>query len=1416
MPGSQNGAATENLSLILAEDAWNGDADAIVSVDGVQVYDGLVTAPDSGPGANLNLGEFDASRTHTVSVAFTNDAYGGTPQADRNLYVKDIAVSGVSTKDSAALMSNGSVDFHVAPADGPSPVDLGGTGPDKVSVSISEDEWDGDAQFVLTMDGVQVGGVQTASALHRLGQTDVYSFNADLGTGPHTFGVTFLNDAYAGTASTDRNLYIDAVDVNGADQNAASALYSAGTQEFSIAAAPASGTEPVVIGSGSDSIGLSLSEDAYLGNADFTVSVDGVQVGGENTVTTLHSSGGSEQFLVEGDFGSGAHSVSVTFDNDAYAGTAATDRNLYVDGVTFNGVDALGTGGATLYSNGSATVTGSLASTLAPTGPTGTGTESTGTTGSTGTAGTGTAGTEPTAGANSDVGLVAVGAPVYAAGSTVLTVGQGEEFSTIASAIAASHDGDVILVDAGTYNDDFAIVNDSITLEAVGGRVTMTADEPPPDFKGILTEEANLTVMGFDFEDCAIPDAEGHNGAGIRVDAGNLTLYNDYFANNQEGLLGTGGTVTLDHDVFNDNGGPDPNGVGNVHNVYINFGTATVTNSVFENAQIGHEFKSRSQVNTLTNNEFIDGVGIGTGSYDIDLPNGGQDTLTNNTIVKGPNSENNAMVHFGGEGIPYAGSSLTLENNLFDASTNPSAVGVLNQTAINATIDGSVLDGLTESTLLNGPGTLSNTYESSGDKLPDSKVTGVLPGSTDVITDSDPHTVSLVDGSLLAVEGGAGLLTVSVVEGHVVVIGGTGGLDLTENATSGTGGNQYTTAAGATDSLTLADGDNSIDSHGHDTIVLGQGNTSGNIDGTATVTQGGGADSWNVNGTATIALGTASTTLSLEAGSNLTLTGQESGTASDYYAFDSNGGEVTLDTVNDGVAVDGTISGGGYTVHVYDGLLRMTTAASTTAGDDIDLVNGDSAISSAGADTIRVGSGDSTVIVSGTADVYAGTGHLSVFGRGDVGGANVYATNGDIVLDGDSGNITYHGSSQANSVEDRLNLVTLAGGSGLMTVNGGSDNTVEGGSGGLVFDDMVSPGSGADTVSTVAGAVDTLELQGSDQVSSYGSDTITQGDGSTTMAIHGRSTLTVAGAGDSTYALYGNDTVSVTNASGNNSFTVAAGTTDTLSLEGMSTVSETGASMSLSFSDPGAASDASATVSGGNATATTVPGQEMAISTGSGTSTNVQLKSGSVQVSTSGADTVSTEAANASVTVLGSGANVDQGAGSLSLVDYDWDASSKLGVQGGSGQATIGLGSLNQQMTFLGGSGAATIEGGTLSIVAGSGSLSVTGSDVSSFQGGTGTAQLSLNSGGSDIVFGSGTSTVHELGWGAADVYAFSAPQGGADTIQNFRAGTDSLQLGKGVSVTAESVVGGSTQMSLSNGTHLLLQGIQSTSGLFG
>src|SRR5579883_761567 len=126
-----------------------------------------------------------------------------------------------------------------------------------------------------------------------------------------------------------------------------------------------------------------------------------------------------------------------------------------------------------------------------------------------------------------------------------LTVGSGQQFSTLSAAISASHNGDTILVQAGTYTNDFATITTDVTIEGVGGMVDLVATQSPPNGKAILTTDANVTIENVTFSGASVPDG---NGAGIRYETGNLVLDNDVFKNNQEGLLAADdpqGSITI-------------------------------------------------------------------------------------------------------------------------------------------------------------------------------------------------------------------------------------------------------------------------------------------------------------------------------------------------------------------------------------------------------------------------------------------------------------------------------------------------------------------------------------------------------------------------------------------------------------------------------------------------------------------------------------------------------------------------------------------------------------------------------------------------------------------------------------------------------------------------------------------------------
>ena len=120
--------------------------------------------------------------------------------------------------------------------------------------------------------------------------------------------------------------------------------------------APAATTDAPAQASGSDTLVLRLSGDSWEGNPRFVARVDGNRLGDAQEVTASRASGQSQEFTFNGAFGNGPHAVTVSFLNDAYAGTAATDRNLYVDGITFNGA-AVPNASAALHSAGDANFT---------------------------------------------------------------------------------------------------------------------------------------------------------------------------------------------------------------------------------------------------------------------------------------------------------------------------------------------------------------------------------------------------------------------------------------------------------------------------------------------------------------------------------------------------------------------------------------------------------------------------------------------------------------------------------------------------------------------------------------------------------------------------------------------------------------------------------------------------------------------------------------------------------------------------------------------------------------------------------------------------------------------------------------------------------------------------------------------------
>lgn len=244
----------------------------------------------------------------------------------------------------------------------------------------------------------------------------------------------------------------------------------------------------------------------------------------------------------------------------------------------------------------------------------------------------------------------------------------GKSYRTLADAVNRIGGG------TGTIEVAPGIWRDCAVQEA--GAITYRAATPGTAILdgGVCEDKAILVlrgrsarVEGLIFQNIAVRD---ENGAGIRLERGDLSVFNSLFRNSQQGIL-TGedrsGRIVIDKSSFS--------GLGLcasdcAHSIYIgDYGSLTVTRSRFEKGQGGHYVKSRAGRVSITDSSFDDSQGNGS-NYMIDLPGGASGEITRNIFVQGQNKENwSAFIAVAAEGRSYSSAGLQIFGN--DASLAP-------------------------------------------------------------------------------------------------------------------------------------------------------------------------------------------------------------------------------------------------------------------------------------------------------------------------------------------------------------------------------------------------------------------------------------------------------------------------------------------------------------------------------------------------------------------------------------------------------------------------------------------------------------------------------------------------------------------------------------------------------------------------
>jgi hypothetical protein len=270
------------------------------------------------------------------------------------------------------------------------------------------------------------------------------------------------------------------------------------------------------------------------------------------------------------------------------------------------------------------------------------------------------------------IGLVATAGagPLHARDSSPFLVAEtGRYFGSLQQAVSAIGSGTgTIRIAPGRYRE-------CAVQEA--GQVDFIAEERGSAvFDGGACEDKATLVLrgraasvdGLVFVNVRVPDG---NGAGIRLEDGDLKVSYTLFSNGQCGILtanGLPGSIWIDHSTFSGLGKhPDGNGA---HSLYVgDYGSLRVTNSRFERGTGGHYLKSRSPRIEVLDSSFDDSAGRTT-NYLIDLPNGATGRIAGNVFLNGLGKENHGtMIAVAAEGAENRSAGLVIEDN--DVSLAP-------------------------------------------------------------------------------------------------------------------------------------------------------------------------------------------------------------------------------------------------------------------------------------------------------------------------------------------------------------------------------------------------------------------------------------------------------------------------------------------------------------------------------------------------------------------------------------------------------------------------------------------------------------------------------------------------------------------------------------------------------------------------
>ena len=240
----------------------------------------------------------------------------------------------------------------------------------------------------------------------------------------------------------------------------------------------------------------------------------------------------------------------------------------------------------------------------------------------------------------------------------------GQTFDRLQQAVDAIGDSrGTIAIAPGRYAD--------CAVQSAGYVSYMSAEPGTVVFDGrtcegkaaLVLRGRGAEVSGLVFQNMRVPD---FNGAGIRLEQGDLTVAESWFRDSEQGILTAddpSARIVIDRSTFTRLGTCEGEG-GCAHSIYTGqYGHLRVTRSRFEEGRGGHYVKSRATRVEIASSSFDDARGKAT-NYMIDLPGGAAGQISNNWFVQGRDKENySAFIAVAAEGKAHPSTGLAILGN---------------------------------------------------------------------------------------------------------------------------------------------------------------------------------------------------------------------------------------------------------------------------------------------------------------------------------------------------------------------------------------------------------------------------------------------------------------------------------------------------------------------------------------------------------------------------------------------------------------------------------------------------------------------------------------------------------------------------------------------------------------------------------